>query len=165
MKTPSGRIRLHLGSGDKSWPLWVNVDAHGDPDIVAEIHKKLPFDTDYADEIQAIHVVEHIPRLSVDNMLADWMRVLKRGGKIAIEVPCLNKIAQMIVDGEPDIQMTTLGIFGDPRDKKQGMMHQWSWTREELTNVMRNVGFKDVKEVTPLFHVERRDMRIEGIKP
>tara|TARA_R110000868_G_scaffold52597_4_gene165950 strand:- start:1648 stop:2130 length:483 start_codon:yes stop_codon:yes gene_type:complete len=158
------RVRLHLGSGDKHWPLWVNVDAHGEPDVVSDC-KKLPFDTDYADEIQAIHFIEHIARMSVDNMLMDWHRVLKRGGKLVVELPCLNKMAQHIVDGNKNIRMTTLGIFGDPRDKKPGMMHQWAWTKEELSETMRNVGFKDVTVLEPVFHHAVRDMRIEAIKP
>ncbi len=110
------RVRLHVGSGDKSWPLFINVDAHGDPDVVADV-RTMPFVASYADEIQAIHVVEHIPRLSVDNMLLDWHRILKPGGKLVIEVPCLNKIAKMIVDGQTNMSLTIMGIFGDPRDK------------------------------------------------
>ncbi len=158
------RMRLHLGAGDKSWPGWCNCDAHGEPDVITDC-RKLPFDADYADEIQAIHFVEHVPRLDVDNMMADWLRVLKPGGKLAIEVPCLNKMAQHIVNGEKNIRLTTLGIFGDPRDKKPGMMHQWAWTTEEMTSVLLQAGFKDVKVVEPYFHHKERDMRVEAVKP
>ncbi len=157
-------VRLHVGSGDKSWPGWINVDKHGEPDVVCDC-RKLTFSSDYADEIHAIHFVEHIPRLEVDDMLTDWMRVLKPGGKLAIEVPCLNKMAQFIVDGERNISLTALGIFGDPRDKKPGMMHCWAYTKEELTDILLQVGFKDVEVKEPFFHVGKRDMRVEGTKP
>lgn len=161
---PKRRVRIHAGSGDKPWPLWINVDAHGDPDIVSDV-RTMPFEASYADEISAIHVVEHIPRLSVDNMLLDWHRILKPGGKLSIEVPCLNKIAQMIVDGEKNMGLMQMGIFGDPRDKKSGMMHAWAYTREELTNILINTGYVDIKETRPKFHIEKRDMRIEARKP
>ena len=157
-------VRLNIGSGDKHWPGWVNCDAYSDADIVTDC-RKLPFLADYADEIQSIHFVEHVPRLDVDNMLADWHRVLKRGGKLVIEVPCLNKIAQNIVDGKPDMRIKQLGIFGDPRDPKPGMMHAWCWTREELTEVVTQAGFADVRVAEPKFHMEARDMRLEAVKP
>lgn len=162
-RSVGGGMKIHVGSGDKHWPGFVNVDAHGDPDVVSD-GRKLPFDPDAADEIHAIHFVEHIPRLDVDNMLADWYRVLKPGGKVVIEVPCLDKIAQMIVEGEKNIRMTTMGLFGDPRDPKPGMMHAWAYSKKELAGMLEQAGFKEVTEGTPAFHVPRRDMRIEAVK-
>jgi len=156
-------VKLHLCSGDKHWPLFTNVDAHGEPDVVSDC-KKLPFDSDYADEIHCIHGVEHFPRLAVDNMMVDWRRVLKPGGKLAIEVPCLNKIAQHIVNGEKNIRVTTLGIFGDPRDQKPAMLHQWCYTREELTQILDQAGFSSITVMEPVFHHKERDMRVEAIK-
>lgn len=157
-------MKLHIGAGDKHWPGWVNCDANGDQDVVTDC-TKLPFDADYADEIQSIHFVEHIPRMQVDNMLMDWHRVLKSGGKLVIEVPCLNKMAQRIVDGEKNLRFTTLGIFGDPRDPKPDMMHAWAYTKEELTEIIAQAGFTDVQYMEPKFHFPQRDMRIEATKP
>lgn len=157
-------VRIQIGAGDKYWPGFVNVDAHGEQDIKADCSKRLPFDADYADEIHSIHFVEHIGRLEVNNMLMDWHRVLKPGGKVCIEVPCLNKIAQFIVNGEKNMRMTVLGIFGDPRDKKLGMMHQWAYTREEMTELLLQCGFKDVRVIDPHFHHVPRDMRVEATK-
>jgi predicted SAM-dependent methyltransferase len=157
-------MKLHIGAGDKYWPGWVNCDAYGDQDVVTDC-RKLPFDADYADELQAIHFIEHVPRMDVDNMMMDWHRVLKRGGKLVIEVPCLNKMAQRILDGERNIRLTTLGMFGDPRDPKPGMMHQWAYTKEELTEILSQAGFADVQYMEPKFHLPQRDMRIEAVKP
>lgn len=158
------KVRIQVGSGDKHWPGFVNVDKHGEPDVVCD-GRKLTFASDYADEIHAIHFVEHVPRIQVDDMLTDWMRVLKPGGKVAIEVPCMNKMAQFIVDGEKNISLTLLGIFGDPRDKKPGMMHCWAYTKVELTDILLQIGYTNVAVSQPFFHVGKRDMRVEGRKP
>lgn len=158
------RVRLNLGAGDKHWPGTINVDKHAEPDVVCDC-RKLNFASDYADEIHSIHFVEHVPRLEVDNMLADWLRVLKPGGKLAIEVPCMNKMAQFIVNGEKNISLTLLGIFGDPRDKKPGMMHQWAYTKEELSDILLQAGYEQVEVKEPFFHVGKRDMRVEARKP
>jgi predicted SAM-dependent methyltransferase len=158
------RVRLNVGCGDKHWPGWVNCDAYGSPDILTDC-RKLPFDADYADEIQSIHFAEHVPRMDVDNMLADWHRVMKRGARLVIEVPSLNKIAENIVSGEKNMRLMQLGIFGDPRDPKPGMMHQWAYTKEELTEVVLQAGFAKVGVKEPVFHLAKRDMRLEAIKP
>ena len=157
-------MKLHLGCGEKHWPGWINCDAYGDPDIQTDC-KKLPFEYSYADEIQAIHFVEHVPRLEVENMLMDWHRVLKPGGKLVLEVPSLDKIAKNIVDGSKNIRVTVLGIFGDPRDKKQGMMHQWCYTQAELSEILNQCGFVGIEVKEPVFHIAERDMRIEAVKP
>lgn len=157
-------MRLHLGSGDKHWPGWVNVDAYGEPDVISDC-RKLPFGPDQADEIQSIHFIEHVPRLELENMLMDWHRVMKPGAKLAIEVPCLDKMAALIVAGEKNLRLTLLGIFGDPRDPKPGMMHAWAYTKAELSAALEQCGFTDIQVKEPIFHMPARDMRLEAVKP
>lgn len=157
------KLRVNVGSGDKHWPGFVNVDKFSEADVQADI-QNLPFEASTVDEIHAIHAVEHVSRMEVDAMINKWYRLLKPGGKLVIEVPCMNKIAQMIVLGEKNLRLTMLGVFGDPRDPKPGMMHQWCYTREELADVLIQAGF-NVTEAEPKFHISRRDMRIEGVKP
>jgi len=156
--------RLHLFAGEKYWPGWINVDAHSETDIEADC-RRLPFESDYADEVQAIHGLEHVPRLEVENMLMDWHRVMKPGARLVIEVPCLDKIAAHIVAGERNIRLTVLGIFGDPRDQKPGMLHAWAYTKAEISSVLEQCGFAEVKIMEAAFHVPARDMRIEAVKP
>ncbi len=155
---------MNVGAGDKYFPGFVNCDLHGEQDIVCDI-SKIPVETDHADELHAYHVLEHIHRKTACETLQEWFRVLKRGGKIVIEVPCLNKIAQHIVNGEKNQRLTVLGLFGDPRDTKPDMMHQWCYTKEELVELMVGIGFSDVNVEEPVFHIASRDMRVTGVKP
>jgi SAM-dependent methyltransferase len=157
-------VRLHIGCGDKLWPGFVNVDAYGEPDVQSDC-RKLPFEADYADEIHSIHFVEHVPRLQLENMLQDWHRVMKPGAKLVLELPCLDKMASLIVAGEKNLRLTVLGIFGDPRDPKPGMMHCWSYTVAEICTALEQCGFKEIEVIEPKFHIAARDMRIEAVKP
>lgn len=157
-------IRINVGAGDKYMPGFINVDRHGDQDVLADTHP-LPFHTDYADEIWAIHILEHLHRSEASKALYEWFRVLKPGGKLILELPCLDKIAWMIVNGEKNLRMTLLGLYGDPRDPKPDMMHQWCWSKAELHEALTNVAFTDIKDVTPVFHIPERDMRFEANKP
>jgi hypothetical protein len=60
-------VKLNLGCGDKILPGCVNVDvaptrAGQKPDVICDLHKLEPFQDAAADEILAVHVVEHFWR-------------------------------------------------------------------------------------------------------
>ena len=158
--------RINLGCGLTHFPgkTWINCDRNGDADTICEAFP-LPFETDFADEIWAIHLLEHLHRGEAGRALYEWFRVLKPGGKLVIEVPCLDKIAQLIVDGEKNIRLTTMGLFGDPRDLKPDMMHKWCWSKLELTDTLVGVNFQDIQVHEPIFHMPQRDMQLTARKP
>ena len=148
--------RLHLGAGDKYWPGWVNHDAEIDL-------KALPYEDGSVSDIQAMHLFEHLPRNDTEEYLREWYRVLCREGRLVMEMPSMDKIAQQIVDGETTPRLTLLGIFGDHRYRDELMMHHWCWQNWELEAVLVQAGFT-VKFTNPVFHIERRDLRVEAIK-
>ena len=72
----------NLGCGKKKWDGWINVDLHSDiADIQCDL-RKLELATDSADAVAAIHVLEHFYEWEVYDLLTEWKRVLKPGGKI-----------------------------------------------------------------------------------
>tara|TARA_R110000868_G_scaffold247991_3_gene504349 strand:+ start:4300 stop:4770 length:471 start_codon:yes stop_codon:yes gene_type:complete len=156
-------MRIHLGSGDKYWPGFVNVDMIGG-DVQSDV-RKLVFEDDSADEIHAIHLFEHLHRMDADSALLEWKRVLKPGGKLVLEVPCLDKIAQHIVDGNTNFAKTLFGLYGDVRLNRPEMLHQWCWSKKEIAQTLKANGFTRVEVMEPYFHFEDRDMRVIAFKP
>lgn len=166
-------MKLNLGCGPKLLDGFVNVDLAGNwsgvaPDVVADITQRLPFDDESADEVHAYHVIEHIERFEAEAVLADWARVLKPGGLMILECPCLDKIIgqfrKAIEEQKPiDPRMTIWGLYGDPNYKEPRMMHRWCYSINELSGLLSDMGMK-VKAAIPKTHIPFRDMRIEGIK-
>lgn len=167
--------RLNLGCGGKILPGWVNVDlpnnwAGSQPDVTADITKTLPFPDGHADEVMAIHVLEHFNRWQVDGILAEWLRVLKPGGLLVLEMPCLNKIiahyAHALIDGRwPDGRMTIMGLYGDPKYENEAMSHRWCYSVEELSAILESHGLEGIEEQRPQTHQPARDMRMIARKP
>lgn len=152
--------RLHLGSGFYHWPGFTNLDTQGNPDVLCDfINDKLDF-TDI-DEIHAIHLFEHLPRLRVEDILRNWSKCLKPNGLLVMEMPSVDKIAQLIVDGVRNQRLTTMGLYGDPNDKKPFMMHEWGYQEWELEAILTNCGFGDIKFKEPVYHIAKRDLRVE----
>jgi predicted SAM-dependent methyltransferase len=156
-------IRINLGSGRHFFPNAINIDHDESADIVGPVDKLPDFEDESVDEIYAIHLFEHLERLEVGKILNEWSRVLKKGGKLVLELPCLDKIARMVVEGEERPQMVGFGIFGDIREPSKYMRHLWCYTQKELCEVLKKSGFEP-EVVEPIYHVSKRDMRVIGVK-
>lgn len=170
-------IKLNLGCGDKILEGYINVDvvesrAGKSPDIICELSDLKIFPNDYADEVMAIHVVEHFWRWEIENVLKEWIRVLKPGGKMILECPNLISACQEFLKnpdvsslGGPEGQRSMWVFYGDPAWKDPFMMHRWGYTPNSLGTLMHNCGLMDLRQEPAQYKLrEPRDMRITGIK-
>lgn len=162
-------MRVNIGCGKHVLDGWTNVDAvrsplaKRDPEIFADV-SSIPLPDASADEIMAIHVFEHVFRWESEKVLAEWARILKPGGKLAMEMPHLVKVCKNVISGRPD-QMGMWGLYGDPKLGDPYMVHRWLWTTESLTPLLKAAGFTDIVEVPTQWHPagrQHRDFRIEA---
>ena len=128
--------------------------------------RHLPFQDEYASEVHAIHVVEHFSRLEADAVLKEWCRVLKPGGKIALECPSLDKISQALQSPERSqrwLRMTLIGLYGEYWNG-DAMLHKWCYSSQELSGMLERAGFGKVMLLEPLYHLPDRDLRMVARK-
>jgi hypothetical protein len=174
---PSGAaFRLNLGCGDKILPGYVNVDVvpsrNGTrPDVLCDLRKLSAFATGVADEILSVHVVEHFWRWEVEAILAEWVRVLKPGGRLVIECPNLAAACEALL-ADPDVGPGPEGnrsmwvLYGDPAWRDPLMCHCWGYTPQTLARLLHGTGLVDVRQEPAQFKMrEPRDMRVAGVKP
>lgn len=162
-------VNLHLGCGKKYWDGWINVDILDTAPVQSDL-RKLPFSDNYADVAVAIHVVEHFYAWEVPDMLTEWKRVLKPGGRLVLELPCMNKVIQYMADclekkNDMHMQMTWFAFWGDPGHRSEGMCHKWGYTKMQIEEVLVNAGFVNVQTDAPRYHFAERDMRVTAVKP
>lgn len=157
-------FKLNLGCGKRKLPGWINVDLHNS-DYDCDI-RKLPFKANSTDEIMAIHVCEHLYFDELLPTLENWFKVLKPGGKIILELPCLDKVIEHFNKGSSAI-MTLWALYGDPRTHTSGAsaLHKWCWSKKIFSKSLESVGFVDITEETPQHHEPTRDMRWVAKKP
>jgi ubiquinone/menaquinone biosynthesis C-methylase UbiE len=169
---PDG-INLNLGCGAKLWEGFTNIDAPSNwsgkkPDIECDL-KAIPLPDGHADTAYAIHVLEHFYRWETEDVLREWVRLLKVGGRLVIEVPCLDKIIKNFNDRMKhklaiNPQQTMWRLYGDPKYKDPVMVHRWCFSTEELVELMKVAGLHDVEYCNAEYHLPFCDMRVTGVK-
>ena len=181
-------MNLHLGCGNDYFDGWINVDkfdyVKGDTsrtncvyDVKADVIG-LPFKDDCIDTILTVHVLEHFYRWDTLDILSDFYRVLKTGGYLVIEMPDLDMCIQWYVNAKYDrhkgkLLSTPLGrlnkgftqLYGNQWSRLEYETHKYVWSKNEITEVLENIGFKIIDIGNQVFfHMQKRDMRIIAVK-
>lgn len=170
----NGPVKLNIGAGGRRLPGYLGVDAVPRPaaDIVAKADK-IPLPDGCVEEIIALHLFEHFYRWECDDVIKEWKRLLKPGGRLILELPNLIKCCENLLSGRveggkhPD-QLSYFGLYGDPRQKDAFMSHRFGWTPETLKQFLSDYGFIKIKEAPTQWHPAgrtHRDMRIECVVP
>jgi hypothetical protein len=88
-------MRLDLGAGAVSPEGFTPMgNAHGTP-----VYPLPGIDDDACDEVRASHVLEHFPAAQIPDVIAEWVRVLRPGGRLKVAVPDFAKIAEGYLAG------------------------------------------------------------------
>lgn len=168
-------VKLHLGCGGMKWKDFINVDLFlydrnvGDTsrsgcvaDVIADM-RDLQLSDDSIDEIFTSHTFEHFTRWEGVEMLVDWFRMLKPGGRIVIETPDFWRCVFWLM--HPSSEKRRLGrtqFYGNQWDRLDYETHRYLWSGKEISEICRNVGFTRIAVTHKTeTHYSWRDMRIE----
>jgi SAM-dependent methyltransferase len=170
-------LRLNLGCGDKILEGYVNVDVVQSrkgvtPDLIADL-RNIPLDPGTADEVLAVHVIEHFYLWEARQLIAHWRDLLKPGGVIVIECPNILTAAHELINDESlasDItgkrgQLVMWSLYGDPGWEDPLMCHKWGYTPSALIQLLSECKFRSVRQEPAKFKKkDPRDMRIVGVR-
>ena len=168
--------RLYLGCGPGyphqqhkdimgDWQNWIFIDKYVDRD-------KIPLEVDFrdwnaetlyefsdgtVDEIYASHLLEHIPHTRVKEVLGNWYRKIKKGGKITLNVPDLQWVCLQLLKYEKGESLKgyyhqfegehgLLSIFYGS-ESHEGEYHKSGFIRKYLENILLDIGFIDVRVI------------------
>ena len=125
----------------------------------------LPFSDGSVDRIAAIHVLEHFYEWDALPLLQEWKRVLRPGGEMILELPCMNKVisymTRCVAGGHPvNLAFSWWAFWGDPRYRTPAMCHKWGYTMESVQDLLRKAGFVEIQIERPRYHFAERDMRM-----
>jgi ubiquinone/menaquinone biosynthesis C-methylase UbiE len=149
-------IKLNLGCDNDIRDGWMNIDKFNiRPGVIQMDITKLDFPDNYADEICARDVLEHISWRETDNVLKEWYRVLKPGGKIYIQSPNLIGWALAIVHKKCSFQHAMEHIFA--HQDNPGNFHYTGFSKEFLQTKMETIGFKNFEHLDETRTIPKTD--------
>jgi len=152
-------IRLNLGCGDLLMKGWVNVDLYCELADVKSDVRKLPFPDEYADEIYSSHVIEHFHFKEAFEVLREWNRVLKPGGKITLETPDLYLSCKKFVESDNDYRVANLyPHFFSEAWRGPGFYHLFLYTEEQLRWTLGVCGFKNMNRIRANRYIGKEDI-------
>jgi len=138
-------------------------------DYVYDASKGLPFKDNTFDLIYASHILEHIPWYHTENVLKEWVRVLKTNGVLEIWVPNGYKICKGVILAEESNENISdndgwyrynpnkspykwangrIFTYGDGSGNiNHPNWHRALFTPKYLRLLMKKVGLKDVEKM------------------
>jgi SAM-dependent methyltransferase len=167
--TAVGSRRIEIGSGSRPQPGYIHVDisltaAHVEFFGSAD---SLPFRSDWAEEITAVHVLEHVHPSRLRATLGEWHRVLEPGGLLRVHVPDSAALMRLYLDAPLEKRWSIIGALlgmyanpsvARPEDLSHGCDHQVLFDAMLLSALLRDAGFEQVMDVSD----EVRDIHSDG---
>lgn len=121
----------------------------------ADATKKIPLKDNSVECVYTSHMIEHLSRPGVTLFLNEVHRILKDGGILRISVPDLKIVTEnYLSEGDANKFMEKLFVEAPPinslKEKLQLFFigyrhHQWMYDGKSLSNLIKNLGFKNVK--------------------
>jgi predicted SAM-dependent methyltransferase len=143
-------MRLNLGCGDDIKKGYINIDVRRTkPEVLQiDLEKELLrfFPDESADEIIAKDFIEHLSWRVVEDFLKDCFRVLKKGGRLFIQCPDLEVIANQVILN-PDFKYGELEgykaisfwIYGEQNYPEN--THKSGFTKPAIKKLLEQIGF------------------------
>ena len=168
----NGQVWLHLGSGTKVHPDFVNIDGNilQRPDMWLDLRNGLPFPTQSVDRVYACHVFEHFYWEGLLGIVEECFRVLQPRGGIRILVPSVELAIEAYLRGDEDwfsdfpTMFSSLGgrftnfLFCDGQHR---LAFDFSFTVE----LFNNTGFAEIQRMKPRVSVLFPKHVLEELEP
>lgn len=148
--------KINIGCGQNICLTYVNVDIREDSyaDVICDI-RDLPFCDERFDHLLSTDVLEHVSHREIHSTFKEWLRVLKVGGTIKLQVPNILVAFDSIKKKDYG---TALHILYGAQDYKENC-HYMGFTPEYLMDFLRMHKVQVTKKQVSGLHIV-----IEGIK-
>lgn len=138
--TSAAPVKLNLGCASRKFHGWINIDVRKEvnPDVVDDVFTLSSFEKSSVDIIYASHLLEHVKRKEIKNVLATWRQLLKPNGVLRISVPDFKKVVKYYLLTS-DLEKLHGLLHGGQRNEHD--IHYITFDYELLREYLIDVGF------------------------
>lgn len=140
----SSQLKLHIGAGKRYLDGYIHVDINNSYKHIETVMdiRKLNKKYNNVDEIYSCHVLEHFDRKEVDDVLKEWYKCLKPGGKIRLAVPDFDSVVNRYNETNNVDEIMGL-LYGGQRDQYD--FHKIAFTFKTLSSKLTKIGFHKIE--------------------
>ncbi len=142
-------INLHLGCGFVNHPQFINIDALPLPHIhyIRSIGNLSPFADNSVNLIYASHSLEHFSHMETPAVLAEWFRVLKKGGILRLSVPDFDLLVDIYREHNNNVEAILHTLMGS--QNYQFNFHMTAFNQTSLERLLKQAGFVKIQPWEP----------------
>lgn len=107
------------------------------------------------EEVELIHGIGSFYPWQAEYLVREIYDALLPGGKLSLEQPNFDVVCR---------NKDVTGLFGDPSLTDALHMNRWCYTPATLEELLRSVGFTNIRHYPAQHHNPMRDFRTEAIK-
>ena len=138
-------IKINMGCGWRDFGKdWVHIDGGDYPHLDSKDIFNLPYDDNSVDLIYASHMIEYFNRDEVKDVLNEWIRTLKPGGKLRLAVPNFSEMAIMYSEGLVTLDNILGPLYGQMSMGEETIYHKTTYDYQSLEDLLFNLGLKKV---------------------
>ncbi|MBW3015709.1 methyltransferase domain-containing protein [Candidatus Woesearchaeota archaeon] len=156
-------LKLNLGCGKISKEGYVNIDRNNfeNVDKVMDIREGLVgYEDDSVDEVRMNYVLEHFTYAEGLMVLKEVFRVLRKGGVFECACPDLEKCCKKWLEAkERKWGYWLYNIYGAQR--WPGDVHKSGYTFTRLREILEEIGFIDVIDISPTDEYHAHNFRLK----
>lgn len=140
-------LKLNLGCGHTNFGEdWEHIDNIDEPHIKSHDITKLPYEDNSVDILYSSHTLEYFDREEAIEVLREWYRVLKVGGKIYLSVPDFRAISELYTQDNLPLCRLIGPMFGKMDSNNSIIYHKSIWDEASLSEYLRIAGFRRIDE-------------------
>lgn len=172
-ESKSKLIKLNLGCGNEVLDGYIGIDKYSDhADVKVDVFD-ITWPQDKIDEIYASHFLEHLHHIEGVELLKTLYLSLKVNGKLIMEMPDLEATCkEFIKASDEERYILTVTIFGTisryvgPNAVADGTAspHLWGYYPKILSDILTQIGFKNVEILPQQGLHPGKNFRIEATK-
>ncbi len=139
--------KLNIGCGKRDFGEgWHHIDKANYDHIIFHKVEKLFYDDNSVDTIYSSHLIGYFDRQEIIPIFTEWKRTLKPGGILRLAVPDFEAISELYTNKVIALENFLGPLYGKMIvNDKETIYHKTVYDFYSLTNLLRSVGFKDIK--------------------
>jgi predicted SAM-dependent methyltransferase len=140
-------MKLNIGCGWRNFgEEWIHIDGGDYNHLDYTDITKLQFEDNSVDLIYASCVIEYFDREEVIDVLKEWMRVLKFGGKLRLSVPDFETMASLYTNGYYSIDYFLGPLYGRMPMGEKIIYHKTVYDYKSLSGLLKELGVNNIKK-------------------